>query len=134
MTWLLDTNICVYLLNGNEQLKQKILEIGVQNLAISNAVLAELYFGAYNSSKIKSNIATIESFSKHLTVISDSVESARLFGRIKADLKRHGKRIEDFDILVASIALANNLTLVTHNTIHFARITDLRIEDWLVTG
>ncbi len=134
MTWLLDTNICVYLLNGNEQLKHKILEIGVQNLAISNAVLAELYFGAYNSSKIKSNIATIESFSKHLTIISDSVESARLFGRIKADLKRHGKRIEDFDILVASIALANDLTLVTHNTIHFGRITDLRIEDWLVTG
>ena len=133
MTWLLDTNICVYLLNGNEPLKQKVREIGVQNIAVSAAVLAELYFGAYNSTKIKTNLATIETFSKHLTIFTDSIESARLFGRIKADLKRQGKRIEDFDILVASVALANDLTLVTHNTTHFSRIADLRIEDWLTS-
>jgi tRNA(fMet)-specific endonuclease VapC len=134
LTWLLDTNICVYLLNGNEQLKRKVREIGVQNLSVSNAVLAELYYGAYNSTKIKTNLATIEAFSKHLTIFPDSVESARLFGRIKADLKRQGRRIEDFDILVASVALANNRTLVTHNTEHFSLIVGLRIEDWLVTA
>lgn len=134
MTWLLDTNICVYLLNGNEQLKRKVSEIGVQNLAVSNAVLAELYFGAYNSTKEKTNLATIEAFCKHLTIIADSTGSARLFGRIKADLKRQGKRIEDFDILVASVAIANGRTLVTHNTEHFSRIAGLRIEDWLVTA
>lgn len=133
MTWLLDTNICVYLLNGNEQLKHKVRDIDVRNLAVSNAVLAELYYGAYNSTKIKSNLATIEAFSKHLTIFPDSSESARLFGRIKADLKRQGRRIEDFDILVASVALANNCTLVTHNTEHFSRIGGLRIEDWLDT-
>ncbi|TWJ16704.1 type II toxin-antitoxin system VapC family toxin [Geobacter argillaceus] len=131
--WLLDTNICVYLLNGNEHLKQKVRKTGVQNLAVSNAVLAELYFGAYNSTKVKANIATIESFRKHLTIFADSVESARQFGKIKADLKRQGKRIEDFDILVASIALANKCRLVTHNTNHFARIAGLHVEDWLAS-
>jgi tRNA(fMet)-specific endonuclease VapC len=131
LIWLLDTNICVYLINGNNQLMQKVREIGSPNLAVSNAVLAELYYGAYNSSKVKSNLATIEAFSKHLTIFPDSVESARLFGRIKADLKRQGRPIEDFDVLVASIAIANNCILVTHNTNHFSRIADLPVEDWL---
>lgn len=131
MIWLLDTNICVYLINGNDQLKQKVRDIGVSNIAVSNAVLAELYYGAYNSLKIKLNLATIEAFSKYLTKFSDSVESAQLFGKIKADLKKQGKPIEDFDILVASIATANNCILVTHNTDHFSRISDLQIEDWL---
>lgn len=131
MIWLLDTNICVYLINGNEQLKKKVHEIGVRNLAVSNAVLAELYYGAYNSAKIKANLATIEAFSKHLTLFPDTQETARLFGRIKADLKRAGKPIEDFDILVASVAIANSCTLVTHNTNHFSRIAGLSFEDWL---
>ncbi|HIJ86435.1 MAG TPA: type II toxin-antitoxin system VapC family toxin [Desulfuromonadales bacterium] len=131
MIYLLDTNICVYLINGNKQLMQKVHEIGSPNLAVSNAVLAELYYGAYNSAKVKYNLVTIEAFSKHLTIFPDSVESARLFGRIKADLKLQGRPIEDFDILVASIAIANNCILVTHNTNHFSRISDLTVEDWL---
>lgn len=131
MIRLLDTNICVYLINGNDLLKQKVRDIGVSNLAVSNAVLAELYYGAFNSSRVKTNLATIETFRKHLTIFPDSIESARLFGKIKAELKRQGKPIEDFDVLVASIALANNCILVTHNTNHFSRITDLHVEDWL---
>jgi tRNA(fMet)-specific endonuclease VapC len=131
LIWLLDTNICVYLINGNDQLKQKVRDVGVSNIAVSNAVLAELYYGVYNSSKIKSNLATIEAFSKHLTRFPDSIDSARLFGIIKADLKKQGKPIEDFDVLVASIAIANNCILVTHNTNHFSRIAGLQLEDWL---
>jgi tRNA(fMet)-specific endonuclease VapC len=121
----------VYLINGNNLLKEKVRDIGVSNLAVSNAILAELYYGAFNSSRVKSNLATIETFSKHLTIFPDSVESACLFGKIKAELKKVGKPIEDFDILVASIAIANNCILVTHNIDHFSRITDLHVEDWM---
>ena len=53
MKYLLDTNTCVYLLNGNESLKKKVREIGVYSLSISNCVLAELYFGAYRSKKLR---------------------------------------------------------------------------------
>jgi tRNA(fMet)-specific endonuclease VapC len=49
LKYLLDTNICIYLINGNETLKKKVKEIGVFSLSVSNAMLAELYFGAYNS-------------------------------------------------------------------------------------
>ncbi len=56
MKYLLDTNTCVYFLNGNESLKMKFGEIGVYSLSISNGVLAELYFGAYRSKKVEENV------------------------------------------------------------------------------
>ncbi len=64
MKYLLDTNTCVYLLNGNESLKKKVREIGVYSLSVSHCVLAELYFGAYRSKKIEENLKRIELFKK----------------------------------------------------------------------
>ena len=100
-------------------------------MSVSHCVLAELYFGAYNSKKIEENLKRIELFKKSLTILSDSEESARLFGKIKADLKSKGTIIEDFDILIASIVIANNCILVTNNTEHFERINGLQIQNWL---
>jgi len=131
LKYLLDTNTCVYLLNGNEILKRKVKEIGVYSLSISNCVLAELYFGACNSKRVEENLRRIDLFKKNLSVLSDSEESARLFGKIKADLRTKGTIIDDFDILIASIATANNHILVTNNTDHFERIEGLKIQDWL---
>jgi len=131
LKYLLDTNTCVYLLNGNEILKRKVKEIGVYSLSISNCVLAELYFGACNSKRVEENLRRIDLFKKNLSVLSDSEESARLFGKIKADLRTKGTIIDDFDILIASIATANNHILVTNNTEHFERIDGLQIQDWL---
>ncbi len=131
MKYLLDTNICVYLINGNSILKSKIAEVGVSSIAVSNCVLAELYFGAYNSGKVIENIHRIELFKKYLNILSDTEESAILFGKIKADLKSKGNIIEDFDILIASISITSNCILITNNDKHFSRIKELRIENWL---
>ncbi len=131
MRYLLDTNSCIYLLNGNESLKRKVKEVGVYSLAVTNSVLAELYFGAYNSKKVEENLKRIELFKKNLTILSDSEESAKQFGKIKANLKSKGKIIEDFDILIASIAFINNCVLITNNVEHFNRIDDLQIQNWL---
>jgi len=131
LKYLLDTNICIYLLNGNAILNEKVSEIGVSLLAISNSVLAELYFGAYNSQKVEENLLRIEKFKKCLNILPDSEKSAMLFGEIKSYLKSKGKLIEDFDILIASIALAHHCIIVTNNTAHFARIVGLEIENWL---
>ncbi|MBI5678044.1 MAG: PIN domain-containing protein [Planctomycetes bacterium] len=114
MKYLLDTNTCIYFLNGNESLKKKFREIGVYSLSISNCVLAELYFGAYRSKKVEEN-----------------VKPARLFGKIKAELRSKGTIIEDFDILIASIAISNNHILITNNTEHFERIEGLKIQNWV---
>ena len=131
MKYLLDTDSCIYLLNGNEALKKRVEKIGVYSLAVSNSVLAELYFGAYNSKKVEENLKRIELFKKNLTVLSDSEESAKEFGKIKANLKSKGKIIEDFDILIASISIANHCILITNNTEHFSRIDNLQTQNWL---
>ncbi len=131
MKYLLDTNTCVYLLNGNESLKKKVREIGIYSLSVSNCVLAELYFGVYKSKRVEENLKRIELFKKNLAILSDSEESAKLFGKIKADLRSKGTIIEDFDILIASIAIANKSILVTNNIEHFERIDGLQIQDWL---
>jgi tRNA(fMet)-specific endonuclease VapC len=131
LKYLLDTDTCIYLLNGNESLKKKVKEIGVFSLAVTNSVLAELCFGAYNSKKVEENLKRIELFKKNLTILSDSEESAKQFGKIKANLKSKGKIIEDFDILIASIAFVNHCVLITNNVEHFKRIDDLQIQNWL---
>ena len=131
MRYLLDTNICIYLINGDNSLKEKVKEIGVYSLGISNATLAELYFGAYNSEFTNDNLRNVADFKKNLTAYSDSSESAELFGKIKSELKRSGNIIEDFDILIASIAMANDCVLVTNNPRHFERIEKLHTENWI---
>jgi len=132
LKYLLDTNICVYLLNGNIVLKNKIAQVGLSSIVVSNATLSELYFGAYNSTKVAENLQRIALFKKNLGILSDSEESAMLFGRIKTDLKLKGCMIEDFDILIASIAIANRCIIVTNNDKHFSRIEGLSLENWLV--
>ena len=119
------------MLNGNEVLNNKVKEIGVFSLSVSNATLAELYFGAYNSQKVDANLKRINEFKKNLTVYSDNNTSAEAFGRFKSKLRSEGKIIEDFDILIASIAFVNNCILVTNNPNHFERIDELKIENWV---
>jgi len=131
MRYLLDTNICIYLINGNKLLREKVHEIGVYSLGVSNATLAELYFGAYNSEYTNENLQNIADFKKNLTAYPDSNQSAELFGKIKSELKNSGKMIEDFDILIASIAMANNCVLVTNNPRHFERVEGLQSENWI---
>jgi tRNA(fMet)-specific endonuclease VapC len=128
---LLDTNICIYLINGNKLLINKVKKTGIFSIGISNATLAELYFGAYNSKHIKENLKNISAFKRNLTVYSDSSSSAETFGKVKAKLKASGCMIEDFDILIASIAIANNCILVTNNIHHFEKIDSIQIENWL---
>ena len=111
MKFLLDTDTCVYLLNGNPSLKKKVEEVGVFSLAISNSVLAELYFGAYNSKKVEDNLKRINLFKKNLTILSDSQEAALRFGKIKADLRSKGKIIEDFDITKLSDRIKNSFII-----------------------
>lgn len=131
MNYLFDTNICIYLINGNNLLINKVKETGIFSIGISNATLAELFFGAYNSKHIKENLRNISAFKRNLTVYSDSRSSAELFGKAKAKLKASGCMIEDFDILIAGIAIANNCILVTNNIHHFEKIDAIQLENWL---
>jgi len=91
----------------------------------------ELYFGAYNSHRIKENIHTINRLRNviHVFQINESILNS--FGKTKTSLKKAGELIGDFDLVIATTALVHNLTLITNNISHFQRIPSLKIENWL---
>lgn len=130
MKYLLDTDTLIFWLKGNKKIEEKALSVGLELLGYSIISHAELYFGAYNSEQIDKNLSAIEIVKQKLTLITFDANAAQLFGKIKADLKQQGNIIMDADIMIASIALSNNLTLVTNNVKHFDRIMQLKIENW----
>ncbi len=90
----------------------------------------ELYYGAYKSQRIESNLAKVKTIEKILKVIQTGEEIVELFGMLKAQLEAKGQSIDDFDLVIASTALAHNLILVTNNIRHFQKIEGLKLENW----
>ncbi len=90
----------------------------------------ELYYGAYKSQKISANLAKIKILEQSIETIPVGLESTEIFGLLKAQLEVSGNRLDDFDLIIASCAMAHNLTLVTNNTKHFERIDNLKLVNW----
>lgn len=130
MQYLLDTDTCIYWLNGKKSVRDKLLEIGFQEVSICVITVSELYFGAYNSSKIKQNLTTAEIFIQNISILPLSNQTLKQFGQLKAQLRKAGTPVADFDLLIASVAITENLTLVTNNTRHYQRIPNLILDNW----
>jgi len=108
LKYLLDTNTCVYLLNGNEILKRKVKEIGVYSLSISNCVLAELYFGAYNSKRVEENLRRIDLFKNDLSVLNSKQKAPISFYRILGLSRRnYNDKLSDYSIFFCNISIFN---------------------------
>ena len=133
MTYLLDTNVCIKLLNNSSQLVvQRLSEQSPDNINLSSVVAFELFYGAYRSERRDDNIRKLERFLSQFEVIDFDRDAAKLCGCIRADLNKKGKPIGVYDLQIAAIAIANNLTLVTHNVAEFSRVEGLQYEDWEV--
>ena len=130
MNYLLDTNICVYWLKGDESIEKRSCAIGLESISVSFITISELYYGANKSRKIDENIAAIEKLESKLGVIDSNEEICKSFGKLKAELEREGKIIDDADLFIAACALSNKLILVTNNEKHFRRIESLKSENW----
>lgn len=130
MKYLLDTDTLIFWLKGNMKVEEMALSVGLAQLGYSVISHAELYFGAYNSEQVEKNLNAIEIVKQKLALVAFDADAARLFGKIKADLKQQGNIIMDADIMIAAITLANDLTLVTNNVKHFDRIVQLKVENW----
>ena len=132
--YYLDTNICIYFINGKYQsLKNKILSIPPSKIRLPSIVKAELLLGAYKSSKKKENLKRLEVFFKEFEEpFSD--QTAYIYADIRSKLEKSGTLIGPNDLLIASIVLYNNGTLVTNNTKEFKRINTLKLENWVEEG
>lgn len=132
--YLLDTNICVHFLRGEHQLKAKFAALGLAQCFVSEITVAELLFGAANSASVwqarqRQQVADFqELFAEQVLPIGPALA---IFAEQKAALRRTGRPIDDFDILIGSTALAHGLTLVTRNTRHFNNFSNLVLENWI---
>lgn len=130
MTYLLDTDTCIYWLRDRFSVREKVREVGSNQISICVMTAAELYYGAYNSNRVTENLTRAEGFIENLPVLPLSDSAVKRFRELKAELRRIGQPIAEFDLLIASVALAENYILVTNNTRHYARITGLQLENW----
>ena len=131
MKYLLDTNTCIRYLNGrSEKIKQNMAAVSQQDIALCSVVKAELFYGAMKSLHPENNLARQRKFTDSFVSITFDDNAAEVYGQIRAQLEKAGTPIGPNDLLIAAIALANNLTLVTHKTREFSRIAILPCEDW----
>jgi len=131
MKYLLDTNICIHLFRGKPKLGEKINKVGLENCAISEITLAELIFGAENSKYPTKNHNLINKLTGQISVLP-IYEAIPLFGKEKVRLRRSGKMISDFDLLIGCTAVYQEMTMVTENMSESERINNIKIENWVI--
>jgi tRNA(fMet)-specific endonuclease VapC len=131
MKYLLDTNVCIQFITGRSvALKEKIENTDVSSLFICSVVRGELEYGARKSNNPEKTLSVLKNFLSSFPEIGYDSVAAEHYGIIRAELEKQGTPIGPYDMQIAAIALANNFTLVTHNTKEFKRINNLLIEDW----
>ena len=132
--YLFDTDTLSNLLckQPSIQLLRRLSEVPVEAQFTSSTTVGELYYGIHKSSRTKELREKLEKLVwPRVQTLPFDLEAATVYGRIRSDLEKKGQPLSDPDLMIASIALAHDLTLITGNTKHFERIEGLRIENWL---
>lgn len=131
MSYLLDSNVCIQLLNGRHRnLIDRFQQHDPQETVLCSMVKAELLRGALRSQRVELNLRRLEAFFAPLKSLPFDDAAAGHFARIGADLYSRGTPVGPNDLIIAATALAHNAILITHNTGEFSRILGLRLEDW----
>lgn len=128
--YLLDTNICIYLLKNRYDIGKRIKLAGYDNCFISDITLAELYYGASKSGQKAKKMQEVR-FIEMLFRVLPIHEVLETFADIKTELNNKGLLIDDFDLLIGATAIAYDLVLVTENIKHLARIPNIQIDCWV---
>lgn len=134
MNYLLDTNVCIALINGSSPKVRGRAAQAVRRgtiLLTSSIVAHELWYGVAKSSRPVQNANRLLAFlNSAVTALDYSSKDASAAAEIRADLERKGIRIGEYDTLIAGQAFARSLTLITANTREFRRVKGLTVEDW----
>jgi len=120
-------------MKGHERVISKIEELASMQLYTSVINCAELLYGAHHSAYPSYNLKITNGVIANLNLIELDLPAAKIFGELKAGLKKKGQIIADMDLLIASMAIAGNYVLVSKNTKHYMRIKNLKIENWSET-
>jgi tRNA(fMet)-specific endonuclease VapC len=134
LKYLLDTNVCIAVINGKTPLVEKRLlkELSAgAEVFVSTVAAFELWYGVAKSSRQLGNTQQLEAFfAGWASLLPFDEEDARAAGRIRAETEALGRPVGAYDILIAGQALHHEMTLVTANARDFGRIKNLLWEDW----
>lgn len=132
MKYLLDTDICVFIIRKHPQsVFSKLRQQAFGEVGISSITHSELLYGAYKSQSPKRNLAALEQFLIPLEIMSYSSEVSFYYGKVRTALEKRGQPIGPLDTMIAAHALSLNLTLITNNTREFSRVENLHLQNWL---
>ncbi|CAB1084237.1 VapC toxin protein [Olavius algarvensis Delta 1 endosymbiont] len=133
MKYMLDTNICIYIINKKpDKVLRKFENYPVFEFGISSITHAELQYGVEKSKKKNTNQAALDEFLLPLTILP--FQGQRLvacYGKIRASLESKGQTIGPLDMLIAAHALSLDLTIISNNIKEFSRIQNLKSENWV---
>lgn len=133
MNYLLDTNICIYIIKQKPpEVIRRFNSLHGAQVMLSSISVYELFWGIEKNQSGKRNERALENFIAPLEVIDFTEDDARQTARIRAELQRAGTPIGPYDLQIAGIALNHGLTLVTNNTKEFERVKGLRLENWAI--
>lgn len=131
MKFLLDTNICIYLI---KQKPSKVLArfqtLALSDIGISSITVAELEYGVYKSQQQGKNRSALMQFLIPLQIVEFDQTAATIYGSIRSDLESRGLVIGSMDMLIAAHAMSLEATLVSNNLQEFSRIANLSLENW----
>jgi tRNA(fMet)-specific endonuclease VapC len=131
LLYLLDTNVCIVYLKGKSlTVNQRLKSLNRDDIAVCSVVKAELFYGSMGSNNPKKALQIQKAFVDQFISLPFDDCCALIYGKLRAHLASAGIPIGSNDLLIASIALANNLILVTHNVGEFSRVQGLKLEDW----
>ncbi len=131
MNYYLDTDICIFALQGRFPAVQQWIEsFSPDKIKILSIVKAELLLGVLKSHNPKHVQEIVERFLGPFEVISFCDQSSLIYPKIRHSLEKAGQSIGPNDLLIAATVLANHGTLVTHNVKEYNRVANLRIQDW----
>lgn len=126
---MLDTNIVVAYLNGNEPIASKVVD-NIAKISISTLVVAELDYGAKASRQSSRNLSVLNRFIELVRIVPFDLNCARMMGTIKANLRKIGRPTGEVDVMIAAVAMAHKAELITGNTRHFEHIEGLKLASW----
>lgn len=133
MNYMLDTNICIYVIKQKPtSVIKRFLEHVSDELCISSITYAELMHGVEKSQAAERNRAALPLFLSPITILEFGSRAAEEYGKIRADLEKKGTPIGPMDILISGHAKSEGLILVTNNTREFKRVEGLKVENWAI--
>jgi len=132
MKYILDTNICIYLINNKPtSVKQNLESIPPENVFISSITASEIWYGIYKSKFVEKNIIAFLGFLSTIKILPYDENAAIKYGEIRAELEKSGNIIGSNDMLIAAHALSLDYSLVTNNEQEFRRIKQLTVLNWV---